>query len=92
MMNKTVEAIMNGQEVSTQELFELVNDYDITSLSLLDEDKTTLSMQVNRFEAYNDVFEFSQECTSYGNKYTIGQYQLRVNLTKMRMPCLLHHS
>lgn len=30
-------------------------------------------MQVNRFEAYNDVFEFSQECTSYGNKYTIGQ-------------------
>ena len=41
MMNKTVEAIMNGQEVSTQELFELVNDYDITSLSLLDEDKTT---------------------------------------------------
>ena len=73
MMNKTVEAIMNGQEVSAQELFELVNDYDITSLSLLDGDKTTLSMQVNRFEAYNDVFEFSQECTSYSNKYTIGQ-------------------
>lgn len=73
MMNKTVEALMNGQEVSTQELFELMNDYDITSLSLLDGDKTTLSMQVNRFEAYNDVFEFSQECTSYSNKYTIGQ-------------------
>lgn len=72
-MNKTVEAIMNGQEVSTQDLFELVNDYDITSLSLLDGDKTTLAMQVNRFEVFNDVFEFSQECTSYGNKYTIGQ-------------------
>ena len=73
MMNKTVEALMNGPEVSSQELFELMNDYDITSLSLLDGDKTTLSMQINRFEAYNDVFEFSQECTSYGNKYTIGQ-------------------
>lgn len=73
MVNKTVEALKNGQEVSTQELFELVNAYDITALSLSDDGKTILSMQVNRFEAYNGVFEFSQECTSDGNKYVIGQ-------------------
>lgn len=35
MMNKTVEAIMNGQEVSTQDLFELVNDYDIILTQLI---------------------------------------------------------
>lgn len=72
-MNKTVEAIRNGQEVSTQELFELVNAYDMTSLSLSDVNKTILTMQVNRFEAYKDVFEFSQECTSDGNKYVVSQ-------------------
>lgn len=73
MMNKTVEALMNGQEVSTQELFELVNAYDLTSLSLTKDKKTSLSMHVNQFEAYKDVFEFSQECTTDGNKYVIGQ-------------------
>lgn len=73
MMNKTVEALMNGKEVDTQELFELVNDYDITSLSLSDDGKTNLTMWVNRFEAYKGVFEFSQECTSDGNKYVISQ-------------------
>lgn len=73
MMNKTVEAIMNGQEVSTQELFELVNAYNLTTLDLIKDKKISLSMQVNQFKAYKDVFEFLQECTSYGNKYTIGQ-------------------
>lgn len=73
MINKTVEALKNGQEVSTQELFELVNAYDMTSLSLSDGSKTILTMQVNRFEAYKDVFEFSQECTSDGNKYVVSQ-------------------
>ncbi|EHE96306.1 hypothetical protein [Enterocloster citroniae] len=73
MINKTVEALKNEQEVSTQELFELVNAYDMTSLSLSDGSKTILTMQVNRFEAYKDVFEFSQECTSDGNKYVVSQ-------------------
>ena len=73
MMNKTVEELMNGQEVSTQELFELVNAYDLTSLSLTKDRKTSLSMHVNQFEAYKDVFEFSQECTTDGNRYVIGQ-------------------
>lgn len=73
MMNKTVEALMNGQEVDTQELFELVNDYDITSLNLTKDKKNRLSMHVNQFEAYKDVFEFSQECTTDGNKYVIHQ-------------------
>lgn len=73
MINKTVEAIKNRQEVSTQELFELVNVYDLTALSLTKDKKTSLSMQVNQYEAYKDVFEFSQGCTSDGNKYVIGQ-------------------
>lgn len=73
MMNKTVVALMNGQEVSTQELFDLVNAYNLTALNLTKDKKTSFSMQVNRFEAYKDVFEFSQECTSDGNKYVVSQ-------------------
>lgn len=70
-MNKTVEAIKNGETVTTEELFELVNMYEMTHLSLMDCGQVILAMQVNRFETYKDVFEFSQECTADHNKYVI---------------------
>ena len=70
-MNKTVEAIRNGQTVGTEELFELVNLYELTHLSLMDGGQDIMSMQVNKFETYKDVFEFSQECTADHNKYVI---------------------
>lgn len=41
MTNKTVEAIKNNSNSTTQELFELVNAYEITMLSI--QDKTTKS-------------------------------------------------
>ncbi len=71
-MNKTVEAIMNGQEVKVQELFELVNNFNIASLKVQDDNNTLLKMQVNHFEEYKDVFEFSQEHTEE-NFYVIKQ-------------------
>lgn len=71
-MSKTLEAIKNGQEVEMQEVFELVNNFNITSLNVQDGDHTALKMQVNHFESYRDVYEFSQEHTDE-NMYIINQ-------------------
>ena len=61
MVNKTIEAIKNGNKPSTQELFELVNSYDTTMLSILDKNnRTILEMDVNYFDSYKTAFEFGQ--------------------------------
>lgn len=65
-MNKTVEAIKNGQTVSTEELFEVVNAYALTTLSLRTPGKDSIiSMQVNQFEKLHGDYKFSQQCTGY---------------------------
>lgn len=73
-MNKTVEAIVNGKDVATEDVFELINNYNVTSLSIQDQDSnnTVLKMQVNQFESYKDVFEFSQKCTDE-NSFVVKQ-------------------
>ena len=56
-MNKTVEAIKKGQKVSTEELFEVVNAYVLTTLSLRIPDKDSIiSMQVNKFEKFHEYY------------------------------------
>lgn len=62
-MNRTVEAIKNGQVVSTEELFEVVNAYVLTTLSVVNTNREkVLSMQVNHCEKFRNCFEFSQTC------------------------------
>ena len=52
MMNKTVEAIKNGQEVVAEELFELINAYNLTNLEVYREDDglRLTEMFINNFE------------------------------------------
>jgi len=65
-MNKTVEAIKKGQKVSTEELFEVVNAYVLTTLKLSTTDKeSVMSMQVNQFENLHGDYKFSQQCTGF---------------------------
>lgn len=67
-MNKTVEAIKKGQKVSAEELFEVVNAYVLTTLSLKTPDKdNVMSMQVNQFERLHNNYEFSQKCTGFNS-------------------------
>lgn len=67
-MNKTVEAIKKGQAVSTDELFELVNVFVLTTLSLRTSDKESImSMQINQFEKFHGNYEFSQQCTGFNS-------------------------
>lgn len=67
-MNKTVEAIKKGQKVSTEELFEVVNAYVLTTLSLKTSNKDSImSMQVNQFERIHNNYGFSQKCTGYNS-------------------------
>jgi hypothetical protein len=61
MTDKTAEAVRNGSNQTAQELFELINAYDITMLSILDKNnRTILEMDVNHFDSYNTAFEFGQ--------------------------------
>ena len=62
-MNRTVEAIKNGQVVSTEELFEVVNAYVLATLSVVNVDKEkVLSMQVNHYEKSCGCYKFTQTC------------------------------
>ena len=67
-MNTTVEAIKKGQKVTTEELFDVVNAYMLTTLSLRTPDKdNVMSMQVNQFEKFHGDYKFSQQCTGYNS-------------------------
>lgn len=67
-MNKTVEAIKNGQKVTTEDLFEVVNSYVLTALSLRTSDKNSvMSIQVNQYERLHGDHKFSQQCTGFNN-------------------------
>lgn len=72
-MNTTVETIKKGQKVATEELFEVVNAYQLTTLSLKTPDKDSIiSMQVNQFEKFHDDYKFSQQCTGFNSvMYTL---------------------
>ena len=67
-MNKTVEVIKKGQKVSAEELFEVVNAYVLTMLSLKAPNKDSImSMDVNQFERFHNNYKFSQKCTGYNS-------------------------
>lgn len=72
-MNKTVEAIKKGNNVATEELFEVVNAYVLATLSLRTPDKESImSMQVNQFEKCHGDYKFSQQCTGFNSAmYTL---------------------
>ena len=59
--SKTIEAIKNSHQPSAKELFELVNAYGITMLSIQDENhKTMTEMDVNHFVSHKSEYEFGQ--------------------------------
>ena len=67
-MNKIVEAVAKGQEVGKKELFNSVNDFELTRLRVSTEDgQTIMSMQVNSCKEYKDAYEFSQSCTMFND-------------------------
>lgn len=70
-MNRTAEAIINGQIVTTKEAFELVNAYDFSTLNILDNGNITMCLNINKFETYRDIYEFSQSCMAGSNKYIL---------------------
>lgn len=72
-MNRTIEKIKNGREVTTEELFEVVNSYVLTTLHLQTANKdNVMSMQVNQFERLHNDFKFSQKGTGFSSvAYTL---------------------
>ena len=70
-MNKTIEEIKKGNKVATKDLFDIVNLYECTHLTLMHGGQAVMAMQVNEFKTRKDVYEFSQECSANHNKYVI---------------------
>lgn len=67
-MTNTVKAIKAGNKVTTEELFNVVNAFVLTTLSLRTTDKESImSMQVNQFERFHNDYKFSQQCTGYNS-------------------------
>lgn len=65
-MNKTVETIKAGINGTPEELFEVVNAYVLTTLSLRTPDKEKImSMQVNQYEKCRDEYKFLQKCHGF---------------------------
>ena len=65
-MNKTIEAINAGKKVTTEELFEVVNAYVLTTLSKVTPNKEkVMSMQVNQFLKCRDEYQFLQKCHGF---------------------------
>lgn len=61
MTNETADAIKNNHQPSTQELFDLINAYGVTMLSIQDKNhKTITEMDVNYFDSYKTEYEFGQ--------------------------------
>ena len=61
MTDKTAEAVRNGSNQTAQELFELVNAYEITMLSIQDKNnKTMTEMDVNHFDSHKTELIFEQ--------------------------------
>lgn len=59
MTNKTIETIKNNSNPTTEELFDLINLYGITMLSIQDENhKTMTEMDVNHFVSHKSEYEF----------------------------------
>lgn len=68
IMNKIVEAVVKGQEVDKKELFNSINDFELTRLRVSTEDgQTIMSMQVNSCKEHKDAYEFSQSCTMFND-------------------------
>lgn len=67
-MNKTkgiIKAKING---TPEDIFEVVNAYVLTTLSLRTSDgKAVMSMHINKFEKYDNTYEFSQKCTGFND-------------------------
>ena len=63
-MNKTVEKNKAGIKGTPEELFEVVNAFVLTTLSLRTVDgHNVMSMEVNQFKKVHDGYKFSQKCT-----------------------------
>lgn len=67
-MSETFEAVKRGANITDERLFEAVNDFDLTTLSLRTADKRTImSMQINKCEITEKGYEFSQSCTGFND-------------------------
>lgn len=65
-MNKIVEAVKEGREIETKDLFSVVNDFCITRIRVTASDgDIVMSMQVNEYRKRKDKYEFSQSCTGF---------------------------
>lgn len=62
-MNKRIETVLNNREAKPADYFELVNIFNLSSLSLQKDKHSIVSMDINEFIEMHNRFEFRQKCT-----------------------------
>lgn len=97
-MNKIVNAVKEGREVETRDLFNVVNDFCLTRLRVSTPDEEiSMSMQVNRCENRTDEYKFSQSCAGFDDvTYHLKKESIRnveseynTNADMLRITCKL---
>ncbi|MCD8018709.1 MAG: hypothetical protein LUF92_03735 [Clostridiales bacterium] len=71
MKNKTLETIMNNQEVTLDEAMELIDVYEYATLHLTNASGRELSLEINRCDDQKGSYVFSQHYYSTENSYTV---------------------
>lgn len=79
MMNKVMnEVIGNTGARTSEQIFEVVNDYVLTILSLRKGKEEVMSMQINQYEKTPAGHEFFQTCQMDGTRFVLSKENLVV--------------
>lgn len=77
MMNKVMnEATGNTGARTPEQIFEVVNNYALTILSLKKDKGEVMSMQINQYEKTPTGYEFSQTCQMDGARFVLNAEDL----------------
>lgn len=77
MMNKVMnEATGNTGARTPEQIFEVVNNYALTTLNLRKDEKEVMVMQINQYESTPTGHEFFQTCQMNGASFTLNEENL----------------
>lgn len=77
MMNKVMnEATENKGARTPEQIFEVVNNYALTTLNLRKDEEEVMVMQINQYESTPTGHEFFQTCQMNGASFTLNEENL----------------
>lgn len=79
MMNKVMNEVIGNTGARTPEqIFEVVNNYALTTLNLRKDEEEVMVMQINQYESTPTGHEFFQTCQMDGTRFVLSKENLVV--------------